>query len=190
MIHVFDSGAGGAYVSELLTAHGVHNKLSMFPNMFPFGNKTADQLLSLFHDYRNSVTGTVFCACNTMSLVLNSNGYDFTSCDVIPTFPNLSPDAPVCYGTKNTVCLAQILSPNLRVRAVPNLVSMAEDVYQGRADRKTALALWEQEVRETIQLGSTHLSWLAHTLGVAGDHVEPDYMRLYVEHLSDETIGI
>jgi glutamate racemase len=184
MVTVFDSGAGGAHVASVLRNNGIDVKLASFPEFFPFGNKPHDSLAALFRDFRLKTEGTIFCACNTMSLVLRARVYDFFSSDVIPTFPDFSAGAPVCYGTENTVRLASSMFPEFKGVAVPELVQVAEDLYCGRVTRAYALEVFSTFVKDRVQLGSTHLSYLAHELGLADAHVEPDYSGMFVNHVA------
>lgn len=183
MLIVFDSGAGGAHVSNLLSSSGVATKLVTASDLFPFGNKSYDQLLRLFLEVRSVEQGTIFCACNTMSLVLKHSGFDFASNDVIPTFPDFDPSAPVCYGTENTVRLARSMCSTFRGRAVPELVSMAEALYKGEVSKDVASDLFHSLITERVQLGSTHLSYLASALDCSHLHVEPDYVGMYLSHV-------
>lgn len=183
---VFDSGAGGAHVAQVLAAAGIPTKLETFSQFFPFGDKSERQLLELFKDYR-AKTGqtTIFCACNTMSLVLKAHGYDFRANNVIPTFPQMDEGSAVCFGTHNTIHFATLMSEHFNGVAVAGLVKCAEDLYQDRITLEQAQAKWDYYLAkyDKVQLGSTHLSYLAHRLGVADKHVEPDYLCLYLNHI-------
>lgn len=185
MLNVFDSGAGGQYVSNLLRNNGIPNRLVTFPDMFPFGNKSPSDLLVLFHKFREETEGTIFCACNTMSLVLESHSYDFRANDVIPTFPRTDAEAPVCFGTQNTIELAGLIYPDFRGVDASLLVQAAEDVYREKIIVGDARELFEKMITGQVQLGSTHLSYLAHLIGLAREHVEPDYVGLYRAHVGE-----
>lgn len=185
MLHVFDSGAGGQYVSDLLHTNGISNRLVTYPNLFPFGTKSPSELLAIFHSFREEQEGTIFCACNTMSLVLESHSYDFRANDVIPTFPRTDAEAPVCFGTRNTVELAGLVYPDFRGVDASLLVQAAEDVYRNKIIVGEARDLFERMITEPVQLGSTHLSYLAHLIGQAEGHVEPDYVGLYRAHVGE-----
>lgn len=178
-VAVFDSGAGGRYVADLLTGAGVDVNLTTHPGLFPFGDKSAAYLYALFLQDRRHTDRPVFCACNTMSLVLCAAGYEFERHQVIGTFPVLKADAPVLYGSKLCTELASAMCPDLKVRAVPHLIDAAERVYRGTMSHTEAEKIWLATVIDPqIQLGSTHLSYLANKLGIEG-HVEPDYLNLW-----------
>lgn len=183
---VFDSGAGGAHVAYVLSRSGIKTKLETFPQFFPFGDKSQAQLLELFLDYREKTRNIpIFCACNTMSLTLAAHNYDFLTNNVIPTLPDLGEGSALCYGTYTTIELGKSMSTHFRGHAMPGLVKAAEDLYQGRITLEQAQDEWDKYVSKdiTIQLGSTHLSYLAHMLDVADKHVEPDYLCLYLNHI-------
>lgn len=187
---VFDSGAGGAHVSQVLTEAGITNYLVTCPDLFPFGNKSERQLMELFFRVRLENEGTIYCACNTMSLVLARLNYDFDRYDVVPTFPQIYNGSPI-YATALTCELVEITQRRdgiLRqyrgicsiIHPVPDLVQTAEDLYRGLIDIGAARINWENTVSHyPMQMASTHLSYLAHQLGYAQDHHEPDYVELY-----------
>ena len=190
-ICVFDSGAGGAHVSRVLAEAGIENYLVTCPEMFPFGNKSERQLMDIFFRIRMLNEGTIYCACNTMSLVLARLKYDFERYNVIPTFPQIYNGCPI-YATALTCKLVEITQRRdgiLRqyrgvcstVHPVPDLVQTAEDLYRGLIDLEAARHDWTHAIsHEQVQLASTHLSYLAHQLGEAHKHVEPDYVQLYL----------
>jgi hypothetical protein len=66
--------------------------------------------------------------------------------------------------------------------AVPELVALAEDLYHGKVSKEEAAAIFNTKVTGPVQLGSTHLSYLAHALGVAEKHIEPDYVSMFLNH--------
>jgi glutamate racemase len=177
---VFDSGAGGYHVLSVLTQAGHTATLRTVPHLFPFGDKEPQLLYSTFISFRKEVKDEpIFCACNTMSLVLQLYEYDFEVNRVIPTMPDLTENAPICYATSLTARLASNMSPHFRGRAVPHLVQAAEDLWHNRITEELAAEIWHKTVHHRIQLGSTHLSYLAHRLGQTIYHVEPNYLKLY-----------
>lgn len=189
-ICVFDSGAGGAHVSSVLTAAGIENYLVTCPEMFPFGDKSERQLMEVFFRIRSENEGTIYCACNTMSLVLARLDYDFDLYNVIPTLPQIYDGCPI-YATALTcklVKLRQEYDNRARrstgtpsdTRQASVLVQAAEDLYQGRISLEKASRIWYGTVHHSkIQMASTHISYLAHALGLNKSHVEPDYFGLY-----------
>lgn len=182
-ITVFDSGAGGYHVARVLTEAGHQCEVRTLPDLFPFGEQPRSVLIDEFHKFRNSIQGPIYCACNTMSLVLLSEEYDFEKNEVIPVLPNMFCNIPI-YGTKMTcrlVDFARRVRPEIAFAPVfqaSYFVKLAERLYRGQITRSMARAQAQLLFSTRGQLGSTHLSYLAHELGVASSHMEPDYVQL------------